>query len=91
MNSQEVLAEFATDVREALKTNRTQDARTDAIVALVADLLAPGSLSAVNVPTARIAVTEIELGNARVEVDANNDLVRVEFYESVEAEIAERV
>jgi hypothetical protein len=88
----EVLAELADDVRAVLgdRKVRTHDDKTKAIVALVADLLAPGALAAVEVVGARIGVEHVELGNAGVEVDANGDLSRIELDAAVELEWHER-
>jgi hypothetical protein len=92
MTRDEVLAELATDVREVLgdRKVRTHDDKAAAIVALVADLFDVASLAAVSDPAARIPVREVQLGNAIVEIDANDDLVRVELHSGGELEWHER-
>lgn len=92
MTLDDVLAELAIDVRAVLgdRKVRTHDDKTAAIVALLSDLLDPGSIAAVSIPSARIAVSSVEFENARAQVDANGDLVRVELHEPAEIEWYER-
>lgn len=90
MNREQVLAELAVDVREALKTNRTQDARTAAIVALVADLLAPAAVAAIEIVGARMPMSTFNHRAGTIEYDGYGNLARVTFDEPVEIEFHER-
>ena len=88
MNRDEMLAELADDVLDVLKDRKLKQAdKQAAIVALVADLLDPSAVAAIEVVGARIGVDSIELGNASIEVDANGDLSRVELHVPVEIEM----
>ena len=89
---EQMLAELLTDVRAALgdRKLRTHDDKAAAIVELVADLLDPAAVAALVVPSARITVETIELGNATIEIDANGDLGRVQMSAPAELEVFER-
>jgi hypothetical protein len=88
VNREEVLAELSDDVLAVLKGRGPKQAeKVAAIVQLVADLLDPSAVAAIEVVGARIGVDTIELGNASIEVDANGDLSRVELHVPVDVEL----